>query len=170
MYTFNLLNPSKNHVKQATTQHMKWLITWDDIHCSYNIDRRSLTQKLKIMSLDSTWLITHSSNNYSIWNFTHICISNNLLLTCELLPFCGLRTTTTSSPLPMDFFFSNNASFMGLLYAICENRVSTLHVHSWKPHAEILREKTKYCTNNIVLVSIVKLPPLKATHFKVWMH
>ena len=122
MYTFNLLNPSKNHVKQATTQHTKWLITWDDIHCSYNIDRRSLTQKLKIMSLDSTWLITHSSNNYSIWNFTHICISNNLLLTCELLPFCGLRTTTTSSPLPMDPFFFQQRIIYGAF--VC---------HSWKP-------------------------------------
>ena len=135
MYIFNLLNTSRNHVKQSTTQHTKWLTTWDYIHCSYNIYRHNLTQKIKIMSLDSTWLITHSSHNYSIWNFTHICISNNLLLICELLPLCGLQTTTTSSPLPMDFFFSNNASFMGLLYAIHENCVSTLHVHPWKHHA-----------------------------------
>jgi len=36
-------------------------------------------------------LIIHFSYHYSMWDFTHTCILNNLLLTCESLPLCGLQ-------------------------------------------------------------------------------
>ena len=36
-------------------------------------------------------LSTHSSHHYSIWDFSYMCKHNNLLLTCEPLPLCGLQ-------------------------------------------------------------------------------
>lgn len=72
-------------------------------------------------------LITHSST----WNFTHTCMSNNLLLMyeylplCEFLrPFCGLWTSSTHSLL-------SNELFRSLMYhpwaSMCQLHTSFMH-------------------------------------------
>ena len=76
-------------------------------------------------------LTTHSSHHYSMWDFTHSCISNNLPLTWESLPLYEPWTSPTHFPLP-------NGPFPSLVHhpwaSTCQSRTSFILHGNLTPH------------------------------------
>ena len=62
----------------------------------------------------SVILTTHFCYHYSMWDFTHMCIPNNLSLICKSSSLCGPWTSHTHSPLPKWAFSFTSVSFMSL--------------------------------------------------------
>ena len=91
-----------------------------------------MTQKAQYVKVQLYYINNSSHYNYLIWDFTHTCMLNNLLLMCDFLSLCKIWT----SPLCVMGFFHHLCIIHELLY-IChwwESHVNPTPPHPTHPH------------------------------------
>ena len=91
-------------------------------------------------------LIIHSSHHYLMWDFTHMCIPNNLSFKYESLPLCGPWTSSpTRSPCLMDFFLHQRVIHGPLVRHPWEPCVNPTRRSMGTPHVHLHRNLVPHC-------------------------